>query len=159
MEFEIFFRVKDQLREAKPETAGERRQKARSTLALLRSDAPADIAELQWRLAMPVSALLLVLIALPLSRVDPYRGKYAKLFAAILLYMAYRHLLGAAKDWVAHGTLPPFPGIWGVHALCLAGILAGFAAVPAARWWRRTPGRLRHRVARWQADRAAARDR
>ena len=90
-----------------------------TTPELLRSSSPVDAAELQWRMANPISTVLLVLVALTLSRVDPYEGKYAKFFAALLIYMVYRRLLGTAKDLVAHGTLAPLPGLWSVHALCL----------------------------------------
>jgi lipopolysaccharide export system permease protein len=95
-----------------------------SPLSLLGSSDRLDVAELQWQLAMPVSAVLLALLALPLSRTDPRHGRSAKLFLALLLYMVYRHLLGAAKEWVANGTVAPYPGVWAVHAACLAVALA-----------------------------------
>ncbi len=93
--------------------------RAGSTLELLRSSASGDRAELQWRLAMPVSTVLLVVLALPLARVRPRQGKYGKLFVAILLYVVYRQLLGTAKSWIADGALGVFPGLWIVHAVCL----------------------------------------
>ena len=97
----------------------EREQKARPTSDLFRSRDLHDRAELQWRLSMPVSALILAILAIPLSRVDPRQGKYAKLLLAILLYTVYRQLLSTAKNWVAGGDLSVFPGMWVVHFLCL----------------------------------------
>ena len=108
--------------------------KARSTHALVGSIDRHDRAEFQWRASAPVSVFLLVLLAIPLSRVNPRRGKYTNLFVALLAYVAYRHLLGTAKGLVASGALPPIPGVWAVHALCLAGALLLLAR---ERWrWR-----------------------
>jgi lipopolysaccharide export system permease protein len=90
-------------------------QRARGTLALWRSGDPRDAAELQWRLAMPVSAVLLVLAAVPLGRIDPRHGRHARLVAALAVYVVYRQLLGAMQTWVEDGTLPPLPGLWAVH--------------------------------------------
>lgn len=101
-------------------------EKGQPNADLLRSNDPGDIAELQWRLAMPVSTILLVALAIPLSRVRPRQGKYGRLFIGILIYVVYRHLLSAAKSWVADGTLAPFPGFWVIHALCLATAMALF---------------------------------
>jgi len=99
-----------------------------SALALARSSDPEDAAELQWRIASPVSAFLLVLLAIPISQISPRRGQYARLFVAIVLYVAYSQLLGTVKKWVANGVWPTLPGTWAVHALCLAIALALLAA-------------------------------
>jgi lipopolysaccharide export system permease protein len=107
----------------------------RSLFHLAASSAPEDQAELQWRLSMPVSALLLALMALPLSHTSPRQGKYAKLFVAILLYTAYRGLLGVAETWIADGMLPVIPGLWGVHALA-AGIVLLLHVTEPERAWR-----------------------
>ena len=48
---------------------------------------PKVAAELHWRMAMPVSALVLSLLAFPLSRINPRRGKFSQLIPAILLYI------------------------------------------------------------------------
>jgi lipopolysaccharide export system permease protein len=93
--------------------------KERSGWELFTSSVAADRAEFQWRLAMPVSTLLLVLAALPLARVDDRRDRYARVFVSLLLYVAYRLLLGVAKNWVADGVLPAFPGLWTIHLGCL----------------------------------------
>lgn len=93
-------------------------QKARPTSELFGSSDLLDEAELQWRLSMPVSALILAFLAIPLSRVEPRQGKYGKLLLAILIYTVYRQLLSTSKNWVADGDLAAFPGMWVVHALC-----------------------------------------
>ncbi len=92
------------------------------TMALLASSDPADRAELQWRLSMPLMAFVLTLLAVPLARLRPRQGRYARIGLAILLYFVYANLLSAAKVWVAKGTLSPLVGVWWVHVL-----FAGFA--------------------------------
>ena len=94
-------------------------EKSLSFGALASTRDPEAVAELQWRSAMPVSALLLCLLAVPLGRVDARSGRAARVLVAALLYVVYRTLLGTAKTWVADGVLPPLPGLWVVHAACL----------------------------------------
>jgi lipopolysaccharide export system permease protein len=95
-------------------------QRTEDTSELLGSGAPADQAELQWRLSMPVSAFLLVLLAIPLGYGDPRAGKYGRLLVALAIYVAYRQLLGTMKGMMTVGELAPFPGLWVVHAALAA---------------------------------------
>jgi lipopolysaccharide export system permease protein len=121
------------IRAALPGTAVPEREETRSALALASSTRPRDAAELQWRIANAVSVLLLALIAIPLSHTNPRRGKYAKLFVAILFYVAYRNLLGTARHWIEDGALPFLPGLWLVHGLALAAALVLFSIEPERR--------------------------
>lgn len=76
-------------------------------------------AELHWRLALPISALILTILSIPLSRVKPRHGRYVKLVPAILLYISYANFLFLAKTWLKNVTLPLFLGMWWVHVLML----------------------------------------
>ena len=91
------------------------------TRELLGSMAPSDVAQLQIRGSAPIMALLLTLIAVPLSRLQPRQGRYARVGFAIVAYFLYSNLLSVAKVWVEKGDLPPLVGVWWVHllALCL----------------------------------------
>lgn len=100
---------------------------AASTWALLRSHAPEDVAELQWRLSTPLSTLLLGLLGVPLSRAKPRQSRYAKMGTAILLYSAYYLMCSSARTWVQHGTVASFPGIWWAPALLAAVLLISVA--------------------------------
>lgn len=99
--------------------AGLEEEKSLSARALFATGDAEAAAELQWRSAMPISAVLLSLLAIPLGRTDPRRGRAARVFVAALLYVGYRTLLGTAKSWVADGVLAPTPGLWLVHGACL----------------------------------------
>ncbi|MDR2877052.1 MAG: LPS export ABC transporter permease LptF [Chromatiales bacterium] len=111
-----------------------RKQGAMPTSVLIARGKPADIAELQWRLSMPLSVLVLALLAVPLSRTNPRQGKYAKLFVAVLVYLLYNNLMGIANAWVAKGTVSPLIGMWWVHALMLLGAWLLFAYQHGLTW-------------------------
>lgn len=76
-----------------------------------------DDAELQWRLAMPISVILLTLLAVPLSRVNPRQGKYAQLLPAILIYIFYANMMFVGRDWIQAGAIPMNIGLWWLHGL------------------------------------------
>src|SRR5271167_4515150 len=89
------------------------------TRALLGSHEPSDIAQLQFRVSTPLMALVLTLVAVPLSKLRPRQGRYARVGFAIVVYFVYSQLLYAAKAWVEKGDLPPVVGVWWVHLAAL----------------------------------------
>lgn len=94
-----------------------------ATGELLASDAPKDIAEFHWRLAMPISVIILALLAVPMSKSSPRRSSYSGLFYGILLYVLYSNLLTVGRSALGKGELPALVGLWWVHLLAL-GLLA-----------------------------------
>lgn len=111
-----------------------RKLSARATTALLSSSRRSDMAELQWRASMPISTLLLAMLAVPLSRTAPRQGKYAKLFGAILVYVIYSNLIGVAHNWVERGIVTPWLGVWWVHLLMLVAIWVVLARQYGTVW-------------------------
>lgn len=93
------------------------RVQALSTSELWNSDRPEHKAELDWRISFPVATLIIVLMALPLSKTTPRSGRYAKLALGILLYLIYSNLLGMGKAWIAKGVVPYWLGTSWVHVL------------------------------------------
>ncbi|HWU69633.1 MAG TPA: LPS export ABC transporter permease LptF [Stenotrophobium sp.] len=89
------------------------------TSELWNSPDPQDQAELQWRLAAPISVLVLVLLAVPLSHIGPRQGRYGKLVIGILIYLVYTQLIAMGQAWIAKGHLSPQVGLWWAHALML----------------------------------------
>jgi lipopolysaccharide export system permease protein len=89
------------------------------TRELLGSSAPSDIAQLQFRASSPIMALVLTLLAVPLSHLRPRQGRYARVGFAIIVYFVYSNLLSAAKVWIEKGDLSPAIGVWWVHILLL----------------------------------------
>lgn len=94
-------------------------ERGMTTGTLWRSDDPALAAELQWRLSLVLLAPILTLMAVPLSRVSPRQGRFAKLVPAVLLYILYFGLLLVSRDLLAAGSLPGMVGLWWVHGVFL----------------------------------------
>lgn len=98
-------------------------------------------AELIWRVGIPISALVLALLAVPMSFVNPRAGRSLNIILAFLLYMVYSNLLSIVQSWVGQGRMPPLAGWVAVHLL-MTGLLAfllwrRLAVAPLMRWWRR----------------------
>ncbi|TDR51463.1 lipopolysaccharide export system permease protein [Halomonas ventosae] len=91
-----------------------------TTAALFADDARPARAQLQWRLGLPLMVFILTLLAMPLSRVNPRQGRFAKLLPAIFLYVAYLSLLLAALDAIGRGSWPVALGMWPIHGGFLA---------------------------------------
>lgn len=93
-------------------------------------------AELQWRLAVPISALLLIFIAVYLAQVNPRRAKFIQLIPAVLLYILYMDLLFVARNHIENGSwLGRRWGMWWVHGLFLALLI--FTWLDETSLWRR----------------------
>lgn len=98
---------------------------------------PLAAAELQWRLSMPLSVLILMLYAVPLSRVRPRQGRFARFFPAIIVYTVYIDLLFVSQSWVQKGLVSSGIGMWWVHGLMLLGGGALSAHYVGLWEWRR----------------------
>lgn len=97
---------------------------SRSTLELLGDSSAQSRAELIWRAGLPLSALVLCLLAIPLSVVNPRAGRSLNLIVAALIYMVYSNLLSIVQAWVAQQKVPPAVGLWIMHAVMLGLALA-----------------------------------
>ncbi len=95
-----------------------------STLDLMKSRSSDKIAELQWRISVPLTTLILGILAVPLSRSQPRQGRYGRLAVGLLVFIIYFNLLSAGKAWVEQETVPAAVGLWWVHAIMLGMALA-----------------------------------
>lgn len=77
------------------------------------------IAEMQWRLGIPLSTILLAMLAVPLSKSSPRAGRYGRLGIGLLVFIIYLNMLSAAKAWIEQGTISPSLGLWWVHGCVL----------------------------------------
>lgn len=76
-------------------------------------------ATLQWRLSTPAMVLVVVLLAVPLSRTNPRQGRFAKLLPAILLYFGYLMSLNTARASIESGDLSADVTLIPVHLIFL----------------------------------------
>ncbi len=120
---------------------------------LVGTDNPAHLAELQWRISLPLAVVVLAVLSVPLSQSAPRQGKYARFFTAVVVYFCYTNLLGVARSLVERGELSATVGLGWVH---LAFALASFGLLfyhRAGRWhW----AILRRRWHRTETDEGTA---
>lgn len=91
-----------------------------TTFALLRATDSASQAELAWRIASPVTALVLMLLALPMSRQSPREPRFGRILLAVLGYFLYTTLLGIFRGQIEKGHWHHSTPMWLLHALTLA---------------------------------------
>ena len=94
--------------------------KAKGTMELLNDLTPRHVAELHWRIALPISVLLMALLAVPLSFINPRTGRSWNLVLAVLAYTLYNNLLSIFQAWTAQGKIALWLGLWPVHFAVLA---------------------------------------
>lgn len=104
-----------------------------ASLNLLQERNSANIAELQWRLSMPISALILSIMAIALSALDPRAGRSANFALALLIYILYINMLSIVQAWIAQGKISAIIGLWPIHIL--------FAVLAAYMMYQRTKQR------------------
>ncbi len=92
-----------------------REERALPTSALFSSHKPGYIAERQWRLSFPLSIPVVILLGIPMARVNPRQGRYARLLPTLLIYLFYIMLLITFRGAINDGQLPPWLGMWWVH--------------------------------------------
>jgi len=97
------------------------------TWALITNPSNANLGELLWRIGVPISATMLVMLAIPMSFVNPRAGRSANLLFALLTYIVYSNLLSVSQARVAQGRLDFGVGCWLVHAGMAALLLFMFA--------------------------------
>ena len=108
-----------------------------STLYLLQNRSSWNISELEWRLGLPLSALILTLLAIPLSFVNPRAGRSLNLVMALVIYMFYNNMISVTNAWVGQGKVGPALGLWGIHTLMFALMVLLFQHRLSALSWRR----------------------
>ena len=117
------------------ETQIRERHKALATNILWAGGSNKDLAELQWRIASPIMAIVLSLFAMSFANSGPRKGRYAGLFAVILVYIIYSNLLGVSRAWISKGILNPLVGAVWVHLLMLTLLVLILNKHKIYRYW------------------------
>jgi lipopolysaccharide export system permease protein len=97
------------------------------TWGLIENPSNANLGELLWRIGIPISALVLVMLAIPMSFVNPRAGRSVNLLFALFTYIVYSNLLSVSQARVAQGQLGFGMGWWMVHAVMVALLVFMFA--------------------------------
>jgi lipopolysaccharide export system permease protein len=85
-------------------------------------------------------AVVLMILAVPLARLRPRQGRFARVGAAVLAYFLYSNLVAAVRVWIEKDSPGGAYGLWWVHLLPLA--LAAWLLWRSERpgpLWRRAP--------------------
>lgn len=106
--------------------------KGRSVAELIGNPTPEHMGELFWRLGIPLAAVNLALLAIPLSFVNPRAGRTNNLLFALLAYMIYSNVLSVSQALIVQGRLRFEIGVWAVHA-------AMFVLLVVVFWRRQNP--------------------
>ena len=77
-------------------------------------------AEFLWRLSLPISTFILIIIAIPLSFNNPRSGRSMNIIAAILLFVIYNNAVSISNSLIATGQLSIWIGSWFSHFIFLS---------------------------------------
>ncbi len=110
---------------------------AYTTMYLLQNPTTWNVSELEWRIGLPLSALILSLLAIPLSYVNPRAGRSLNLISAMVIYMFYNNMISVTNSWVGRGKISAATGMWGIHLLMFIVMLVLFYHRSSASSWRR----------------------
>ncbi|AHG20982.1 lipopolysaccharide ABC transporter permease [Chania multitudinisentens RB-25] len=104
------------------------------------SDNPEASAEFHWRLTLVFSVVLMALLVVPLSVVNPRQGRVLSMLPALLLYLIFFLVQTSLRSNGGKGKLDPMLWIWLVNA-------AYFAIALGLNLWDTVPmRRLRARL-------------
>ena len=103
------------LQDSESDNSADSVKRSAPTSALFASQDPVQRAELQWRLAVPISTLVLMLLALPLAKSSPREPRYARLLIAMLAWMIYNSCVTLGRSWISQGRMSPLLGFWWIQ--------------------------------------------
>jgi lipopolysaccharide export system permease protein len=95
----------------------ERSAKARTTSQLIADNTNSSWSQVMWRVSLPLAALNLALLAIPLGAVNPRLGRSGDLLIAGLVGLLYMNLMNLSRAWISNGKLSFGVGVWAIHAL------------------------------------------
>ena len=77
-------------------------------------------AEFLWRLSLPLSTFILIIMAIPLSFNNPRAGRSINIIAAILLFVTYNNAISISNSLIATGQMSIWIGSWLSHFIFLS---------------------------------------
>ncbi len=107
---------------------------------LWKSNQLKDQVELQWRISISVTLVVLAMLAVPLSYIAPRQGRFGKVGYAFLVFLIYLNLMAFCRAQIEAKVIPIVINFWWIHI-----IFAIFSILLLARrngilvWVRRGP--------------------
>ncbi len=87
------------------------------TLDLFRNPTRDNLAEFAWRAGLPLIAINLMLLAIPLAYQNPRRSRTINLVMAVLIYLTYSNVLNVVQSWIEQGKISFPVGLVGLHVI------------------------------------------
>ncbi|MEZ5608916.1 MAG: LPS export ABC transporter permease LptF [Rhodocyclaceae bacterium] len=114
------------------------RTRAQPTMQLLAQQDKRSLGELVGRFGVPLVALLLALMAIPLSFVNPRAGRANNLLIALLVYLLYSNAISVFQSWVAQGRMGFALGLILPHVVVLGALgVLFYKRLAVSPFWRR----------------------
>ncbi|MEY2776682.1 MAG: export transporter permease LptF [Pseudomonadota bacterium] len=108
--------------------------RSQSLARLMQEQSPSAQGELAFRIGLPLLTLLLSVLAVPLSFVNPRLGRSFHMASALLLTLLAFNLLTVTQAWIAQERVPFLWAWWPLHL--------GLLVITAVLfWWRYHPRR------------------
>ena len=107
--------------------------RAYATTDLVRKPTPVNLAEVGWRVGLPLAALNLLVLALAITIVNPRAGQSTSLVVALLAFVVYYNLMSMGQSWVASGRISVATYVLGIHGSIFV-IAALGLAIRHNRW-------------------------
>ena len=79
-----------------------------------------NLGELMSRIGLPVSVIVISLLAIPLAFVNPRLGQSFNIVIGVLIYFTYTNLNGLMRSWIAQDRVSFSLGVWITHAVIIA---------------------------------------
>ena len=92
---------------------------AKPTALLLLTNGNREIAEFVWRVSLPISGIVLIILAIPLSFISPRSGRSVNIIIAIMIFAIYNNLMGVTQSYINLGKLNPYVGGAIVHIIII----------------------------------------
>lgn len=106
---------------------GDKNARSLPIQALLANRSVYNMGEVLWRVSLPLMGILLMLLAIPLSFVNPRAGRSANLIIALLLFTTYSNMVSYFQASVVQGKLPFGIAWWPIHLVAVLLIVAMFS--------------------------------
>ena len=97
---------------------------ARKPISELDLSVAEHIAELHWRISLPLMTLIVVLCGIGVSRVQPRRGRFSRIAPGLIIFITYVALIVVCRNLLVQSDLLAWIGLLPIH--CMFGGLG---------WW------------------------
>jgi lipopolysaccharide export system permease protein len=122
--------------EAQQQISPPGKTRTRPTLELLQNPDARNLGELAGRIGMPLATVLLALLAIPLSFVNPRGGRANNMMMAVLVYLIYSNAIAVSQSWMAQGRVPFAPGLLIPHlAVAVLVVLGLYWRIALTPFW------------------------